>query len=435
MRLQPLLKRLGALGITLLLLSLLACGNSLSGGQNGQPGQAASSAKGAARPVPPTQTSCPRAGTARAAVLANLALGHDNNLVYVANEFQDTSLTPKAGTLKRYDVKTGTSTVIVSIPQVEITSAQVSADGQWLLFSTANSDNSLDQLQLVRLDGQGLQTLFCSSHANIDNPQWSSDQKHVIFQGYPGVQETLFLLTMATGQLQTLITISPGLSTPMLVARAWLDTTHIYLSNGYVDRPHDKLYLLDINHGPHQNLNSLSVIVNKSFEDFTLSYDGQQLYVDYSVCHENCNPPSTITLQPATGGAQKAILTELNYHVMTIRAATARSLLLIIENNPSTDPKDTLRNGLWRMNPDGSDLTRLTSDSADQSSWPGNSPSSSWSNVSRDGQTYALETQQTSPAFTYTYALEYGALSGGSPTIFTSVGEDIHLGIVGWTTM
>src|SRR5579859_6538998 len=57
---------------------------------------------GLTAPVPPTQTSCPAAGTARAAVMPPLTLGNHPNLVYVVNEYQ--GHTPTFGTLKRYDV-------------------------------------------------------------------------------------------------------------------------------------------------------------------------------------------------------------------------------------------------------------------------------------------------------------------------------------------
>ncbi len=79
-------------------------------------------------PMPPTQTSCPAAGTARAAVTATLALGAHPNIVYIVNG--PTHL----GTLKRYDVTTGAKTEIVNLANTSISSAQLSADGQWILF-------------------------------------------------------------------------------------------------------------------------------------------------------------------------------------------------------------------------------------------------------------------------------------------------------------
>ncbi len=74
---------------------------------------------------------------ARAAELPSLALGTHQNIVYSVDEFRRNIggvNSPTVGTLKRYDVATGLKTEIVKISGVDIRDAQVSADGQWLLF-------------------------------------------------------------------------------------------------------------------------------------------------------------------------------------------------------------------------------------------------------------------------------------------------------------
>src|SRR5437899_2322103 len=90
-------------------------------------------------PEPPTQTNCPAAATARAAVMAPLALGSHPNIVYTVNEFQGN--TPTFGALKRYDVTTRNKPEVVKLPG-SITNAQISADGQWILFVTYSSFTS-----------------------------------------------------------------------------------------------------------------------------------------------------------------------------------------------------------------------------------------------------------------------------------------------------
>ncbi|HEV2583175.1 MAG TPA: hypothetical protein VGT44_20105, partial [Ktedonobacteraceae bacterium] len=55
-------------------------------------------------PEPPTQTNCPATGTARAAVLANLALGNHPNIVYITDLYQGATPVPTSAALKRYDV-------------------------------------------------------------------------------------------------------------------------------------------------------------------------------------------------------------------------------------------------------------------------------------------------------------------------------------------
>ena len=74
-------------------------------------------------PVPPTQTSCPPAGTVRAAVIAPLALGKDANIVYLVTEYNASSST-SASTLKRFDVTTGAKTEILKVPGVTFGSPQ-----------------------------------------------------------------------------------------------------------------------------------------------------------------------------------------------------------------------------------------------------------------------------------------------------------------------
>jgi hypothetical protein len=54
-------------------------------------------------PMPPTLTTCPPSGTARAAVVEPMLLGKDQNIVYIDNE--GASDNPVSGSLKRYDVK------------------------------------------------------------------------------------------------------------------------------------------------------------------------------------------------------------------------------------------------------------------------------------------------------------------------------------------
>jgi hypothetical protein len=116
------------------------------------PTTSSSTPTGGTVPVPPTQASCLAAGTARAAVTARLALGSHPNIVYIVNG--PTHL----GTLKRYDVTTGAKTEIANLSNTNISEAQLSADGQWILFVAISGTQA--KLQMIRMDGQGLQTLY-----------------------------------------------------------------------------------------------------------------------------------------------------------------------------------------------------------------------------------------------------------------------------------
>jgi dipeptidyl aminopeptidase/acylaminoacyl peptidase len=111
--------------------------------------------------MPQTQTSCPNpaSNSARAAVMRSLARGSDPAIAYIFNT--GTQDNPAFAELKWYDVAKGTKTVITHLPNDNITGAQVSTDGQWILFVTNYPQYAA--LQLVRMDGQGLQTLYCTT--------------------------------------------------------------------------------------------------------------------------------------------------------------------------------------------------------------------------------------------------------------------------------
>ena len=175
-------------------------------------------------PVSPTLTSCPAPGTARAAVTAPLAQGSHQNIVYIGVQSQGATFV--GSTLKRYDVSTGNTTDIVTIKGMFIDYPQVSADGQWLLFVARYSINQQHLLQMVRMDGQGLQTLYCVTNATLDNVLWSSNQKLVIFSSFNlnNNQGGLYLLHLATGTIQ--LELKPAVSRPRIgFPVTWLDNT------------------------------------------------------------------------------------------------------------------------------------------------------------------------------------------------------------------
>lgn len=398
--------------------------------------------------MPPTLTSCPPAGTARAAALASLGLGSHQNIVYIVN--QGPSNAPTLGTLKRYDVTTGNKTEILNLSNTSISEAQVSADGQWILFVAVASGQT--KLQLIRMDGKGLQTLYCttppSNGANtassLHDVQWSSDQKLVIFDSYTSNGSAVDLLNTQNGSVQAEISLKgTGIDYPPLT---WLDTTRVYLLAPEIDGPSGSLYLLDTSKGANQNPQNLQVVVapsNSFCWDSDSSYDGTQLYT--SGCTTDPNPsrpgigdqrgPSTINVRAATGGASHTIYSNANMAITAVRAINKTTLLFLVENNSFIGNADTSRNGLWKVNTDGSGLTRLTSDGAGVSAGPSNFSlftQNPWSNVSRDGKLFAL---QHNSANGKTQSLLFGSLNGGTPTTFASISDGTQLAIVGWTTM
>ncbi len=167
-------------------------------------------------------TSCPPVGTARAASMPAMQLGHDQNIVYIVNEG---SPTPTFGTLKRDDVVTGAKVEIIKMAGTSITSAQVSSDGQWILFVASVSGQS--KMQLIRMDGQFLQTLYCGSPSQL---QWSTNQQFIVFDDAANTD----LLNTTNGVLQVEVTSKLN---PIVHPRTWLDNTRVLVTLQYVDGP------------------------------------------------------------------------------------------------------------------------------------------------------------------------------------------------------
>ncbi len=413
--------------LLVLTLLLVACGGTPLPGQSRTPTPTTVA-------MPPTQTSCPTAGAARGAVIAPLVLGSHTNVVYVYNQGRGSTPHPLAGILKRYDSTTRSETVILTAPHTYIDQAQVSTDGQWVVFSSQVSDRSA--LQLVRMDGQGLQTLYCAaSNEHIGALAWSPDQKYVAFQ--EGVN--VYLLKVATGAYQ----LKAASSTTMYyVVRTWLDDTHLYLAGLVVgtETPPLNLYLLDINTAKIQQILTSPALCG----DFDRSIDGRNLFT--SECQfvmPMAGGPSSIRVQPATGGPAKTIYTTLSYAITSLRVASNTSLLFVIHNT-GVSSIDTSHNGLWKVNTDGSGLTRLTREAADEATgFP--LTRTPWSAVSRDGRSYAVQVYTYAISSTETISplisssLLIGSMSGGQPVAFTTLTRNTRtidtLDIVGFTMM
>lgn len=384
-------------------------------------------------PMPATQTACPTAGTARAAVFAPLALGPHQNIVYTFNQG---AYPHYSGEIKRYDASTGHKVIIVNSPKSSIEEAQLSADGQWILFTTANTQGAEVALQLVRMDGQGLQTLYCPTNPDgIGFIQWSPDQKTVAFMdGVRGVD----LLDLATGHLQVVLMESTSI---IVVPTTWLDDTHLYMKSTAGlggGAPLRGFYVLDTAKGADQQVSDLIQVFDfpGSCLSFDSSVDKAKLFV--STCHTAAGTqqggtqqgPSTIIAEPALGGPQTTVYTTPTLAITTVRVISRTTMLLLIWNLSG----DTSHNGLWKMNLDGTGLTRLTTDGAGQMSLLNGASQFPWSNISRDGSRYALLVISNNGT-TQSQSLLIGSLGGSSPSSFATVSGAENVSIVGWTTM
>ncbi len=384
------------------------------------------------------QTSCPPAGKARAAIMAPLALGKQDTFVYIEGKQQQQ---PTTYTLKRYTVSTRTTTAILSVPDTYYFVAQVSADGQWVTLMNPLVSGQ-PAIQLVRIDGQGLQTLYCASGvpgAGIAGMQLSPDNKYVAFVDAASTdpsKETFKLLNTTTGTMQT----KPHDSTHVLeIPIAWLDNTHLYVVSGLgPGEGSQKLSLLDITTGTSKPILSYP----PSCMDATHSLDGTQLFTSLAAeCHRvgsagTNRGPSSIQVQAATGGPATTIYRTPTDAITALRVATSTSLLLFITTD--TDPS---RNGLWKVNTDGTGLTRLISEAAiikdraqEEMSFTYGLMEQPWANASRDGTYYsmAVTIHDITLSLNGLNRILVGSMNGGAPVTIAS-GHDATP--VGWTTM
>ena len=434
--------RLTSLAVSCCLLLLAACGpfGSAASGPTPTPstgGRPATPTTGGAAstlttaPMPTTQTACPTAGTARAAVFAPLVAGSHQNIVYLFNQ----GGTSGSAEIKRYDASTGKKVIIVNFPNINIGDAQISPDGQWILFTAPASPASV-ALQLVRMDGQGLQTLYCTE--NLGGIEWSPDQKTVVFKDADQIGGgKVDLLDLATGHLQVeLVEPTTGISAS---PATWLDETHIYMTSFVRNSaaPPQSLYVLDTAKGAHQQVSDLIKVF--AYSGYCLSFDNSvdhaQLFV--STCQAmfgdggngSQQGPGTIMAEPALGGPQTTVYSTPTLAITTVRVISRTTMLLLIQNLSG----DTSHNGLWKMNLDGTGLTHLTTEGAGQMSSLNGSSQFPWSNVSRDGRMYALGIGSNNGTMA---ALLIGSLGGTSPSTFATVSRTVgNVAIVGWTTM
>ncbi len=385
-------------------------------------------------PVPLTQTSCPTSGTGRAAVLAPLATHGHKTLVYYVGTGQNTH-DPLVATLKGLDVATGTKTTILSMPQAVIKQIVISTDGQWILFITnvTVGGQLQNKLQLVRMDGKGLQTLYCgTADMQLDNKSvvWSNNQRTILMELY-GAHGNISVLDTRTGNVHV------ALTTPMSLA-TMLDNTRAYIKVPATDAPSSTLAILDLSKGANQHPNNLITVFqqtppngNYPCWDADSSYNAATLYISQcKTVSSTTGPgiagdtgPSTIDTQAPTGGTLHNVYTNAQLAVTDMRAVSPNTLLL--QTKTVNTPYGSTLNGLWAIHTDGTGRVRLASEGTlnifDQAPW---------ANVSRDNASYAF--QNARPDGSYT--LGYGSLDGTQTTIFATI-SNAQLLIVGWTNL
>jgi hypothetical protein len=380
------------------------------------------------KPMPPTQTSCPANGQGRPAVTAPLALGKQQTVVYV-----DTS--SSKSTLKSYDVSTGQTTTLASVSGgslVALVDAQVSTDGQYVLFLSGR------ELQMIRKDGQGLQTLYCypqrtGAPDNLSNLLWSPNQQLAVFEEpsvYGGpAGPTVRLLNLGNGSVQTIAHSGEHVAIQL---EAWLGNTQVYYTifAPPMTQLYNNVYALNVTAPADKNSTEIAPIQGNLW-DMNLTPDSRTLILSQcaDVLYQGTSgqqnqplPPSLITAQPAHGGTLRPIYVSHVHAVVQTRLSN-QALLFVIEDSAYVEgPQDDL----WKINLDGTDLTQLVRGHTVLAG-----TRTTWANVARDGTFYAAvnKTVQGAVVSTEVYV---GPLNGGPPKRFIATNDTIA--IVGWTT-
>lgn len=385
-------------------------------------------------PMPSTDTSCPASGTARAAVMRPMVLGTDQNIVYSSSGAQGTIF-------KRYDMRTQITTTIVTLPNSTGSSyTQVSADDQWVLF-LGHGSQDISQLELVRMDGQGLQTLYCfPRNQEALSAQWSFDQKLIVLSvqnDSPITTDSISLLNVTSGTLKLLF---QGTNSDFYGKVSWLDNTHIYVDREVRETgAQGTLYLMNVMTASANNPGFQTVLTytaNVGLNSFDSSPDNTKLFFSY--CK---NEATTITVNPAFGGGPQQALFQENACIPVILAQSSNTLFMLAEVGDQV-------NQVWTMHADGSDQRVLATLSPsliqggiDYYLNPNYDPVNrgsqfTWFNFSRDGSSYSLEEVNygSGDQGGGSSSILIGSLSGGDPTtLITSSSDSFH--VVGWTTM
>lgn len=361
--------------------------------------------------VPPTLTN-------------NLAAPSSNHLnqslVYV---YQDAT---NIWHLSRYNIKTGQKSDIVTTAEGRIADAQVSADGKQVLFLTelypAMQTTVSAKIQVVNLNGQGLQTLYSVAPGSyVSGLEWSPDQRFLAFQEHLNV----YLLHVASRTTRLVI---PASGYQGFLPRTWLDNTHLYLTPYAPSQtPPLQLSLLDIRTNQIEQVLHLPTLGG----DFARSIDGKTLFTSqYVFAMPAAEGPSSIEAQPATGGQATAIYQTSDYAITNVRVASCTSLLFLIHNT-GVGNVDISHNGLWKIALDGTRLTRLTSESSEEHTMFSAFTRYVRSIISRDGSLYAVKVIQTTVANGPSSIL-VGSMKGGKPMPIASTDNATALEIVGW---
>ncbi len=397
------------------------------------------------------QTSCPAHGTARAAILPPLldGQGMHQNVVYVSNRGDQTQPT---SSLVRYDAENGQQTVITSLPDFDISEAQISDDGQWILFTSSSVKMEKDaigyKIQMVRIDGKELQTLYCADPSvfitkiSLSPFSYNASSRIIFNQGGSSVPGGLYQLNLNNGSLQR--ELQGQQSYDVL---GWPSPDSVYLRDSLtqsdVAQNKRNVYLLNLTTDNNQtSTGTLHLVTSASSgcDDFSFNfglYSSSCVGAGFCESDSSCpatSGPSTISIWVRDDKTQQYQKDHTSYAnndmaVVQIRAVSNDVLLALVANSDRSKGK----NGVWKITLSTGQGQLLVPDTFSGASVTLNAvPQQAWSNVSRDGQKYAVRV--ASPQSLGYDSLYMGNMDGNGMLKFASSVDNSQLFIVGWTT-
>jgi hypothetical protein len=379
--------------------------------------------------MPSTDASCPTTDPVRPAVMAPLSLGSHQHIVFFVNETEPDY--PFQGTIKRRDQTIdGDGIELWKIPEAKIVEGQVSRDGNWILFVTQIKNRF--HLKLVRADGQGKQTLYCSPiNRTISNVQWSFDMQHIVFNLADAEHSsTIYLLDIAGKTIEPLLASSNQANYKPLT---WLDNQRFYLSAS-VPRsgsPEHLVYLLDLNKGSNQTEGNLTKVIGdlSDCSSFDSSYDLSQVFV--SECGSS-SEAARVMKQPTSSNSPATIYQNKDHRIETVRSVRPDMLVLLVKNSKQEF-------FVLLVDGDGKNEKVIFGPLEDSAGFQLSLCTFSqyaWSNVSHDGNMLALNGYDPAKDeyYLYTAMIQPSGIKIKDINEFAGPLAHVEMRIIGWTT-
>lgn len=381
--------------------------------------------------TPSVSRACPAAGLVHSAVLAPLAANSQTTNQAVVYVRQIQLRTGFADEFVRYNAETGQATTIKALAGVNVSSAQISPDGQWIVFVASSAQQS--QLQVLRIDGSLLQTLYCAptsnpAHPSIQEIHWSpftyTDSQRLLFTVTHGTQ--LYQLFLRNGVLHKELTIPAN---DQIVA--WHDAHHVYLRKATTG---SDLYQVEVSDEKTTIKSGLQVIAIAS----GLSCDAYAVGSHSVTYISHCGGASAdcqtcgVTSSISNLGADQPFFSSQTMALSQICSAQDDMLLAI---SMAQHPTAGVPNGLWSIDVQQKQEPKLLAPVDGRYYQPTLNTSSqdSWANVSRDGRFYAIKLQPVQEAGNTILSL--GSLTGRKLKNIATLPSGSNLSLVGWITI